>query len=365
MKSPASGLPASHTVFAVVLAGGQGTRLWPISRRARPKQFLKLCEGGGSLLQEAVRRAEAMTGSLAQVLVASMEEQAPLVRADLPDLPESNLILEPTGRSTAACLGLAARRVLDQDPQGLMAVFPADHIYREEAAWLDAMQTAVNLAEQSGRLVAVGIRPESPSSSYGYLQLGSPLPSPGPCPAYEIRSFLEKPKAQVAAQLVEQGDALWNTGTYAWQAEVFWKEVGKHMPALRLALDEISSHPERMAQVYAQLQPVSVDYGIMEKASGSLVVLGSHQRLDVGSLASLSELFPQDEMGNTVRGELAAKDSQGNLVYTDHGLVGLIGVEDLVVVRQGDIVLVCPRERAGEVRDLVAQLAERGLDWYR
>jgi mannose-1-phosphate guanylyltransferase len=348
--------------YAILLAGGQGTRLWPLSRRAHPKQFLAFKTGEPTLLQGAARRAVRVSGSLERVLVLVQEEHAGMAREQLPGLPAENLIVEPVGRSTAASIGLAAIILEKRLPGTLMVVLPSDHLFSDERPWLAALRAALAFVAGQERLVTLGITPQGPSSNYGYLHLGQALQGNQ---IYETQAFVEKPDPVQARAFYESGEYLWNTGTFIWQTSVFLAAVEQHMPGLFAGLQRIAADPGALAEVYPTFQDISVDYGIMEKAAGVTVVRGDFERIDVGNLSTLASLLERDAQGNAVEGLLLEKDSQDNVIYADEGLVGLIGVQDMIVVRKGDVVLVCPKERAREVKDLVAALAEKDLDKFR
>jgi mannose-1-phosphate guanylyltransferase len=352
-------------VFAVILAGGAGTRLWPLSRRAIPKQFLALGESAHTLLQGAFRRARMLVGTPDKVLVVGQKRHVALLKQQLPSLPPENIILEPTGRNTAACIGLAALTLQQHGHDGVMAILPADHLFEDEKPWLEAMQAAVSFAGRTDRLVALGIPPEEPSSSYGYLHLGEVLGRKTAPLVYEIRRFTEKPNRDLARKFYASGEYLWNTGTFAWRISVFLRSLEQHMPELYQGLLAIAENPERLEQIYSSFESASVDYGVMEKSSHLAAVQGSFHRIDVGSLPTLSKIWPRDSRGNALVGTLADVDSQNNIIYSDAGLVGLIGVQDMVVIRQGEVILVCPKERADEVKELVALLEKQGLDRYQ
>jgi mannose-1-phosphate guanylyltransferase len=365
----------SIPTYAVLMAGGRGTRLWPLSRAGRPKQFLALQPGGETLMQAAARRAARVSGSLDRVLVVAGAESAGLVREQLPGLPPENLLLEPQGKNTAPCLGLAAFYLGRRCPEAVMAVLPADHLFAAEEPWLAAVRTAVAHAGSTGDLVAIGIPPLSPSPSYGYLHLGETLrPGYGPGGEGTVRrvlEYIEKPPAAQAQAFLESGAYLWNTGAFAWRLPVFLEALRQHLPWLFAGLQALEAEragegfsAEKLERAYAGFESISVDYGVMERAGNVAAVQGDFKRIDVGGLAALAELYPADEQGNAGPGDRAARDSRGNLVYTDAGLVALLGVDDLVVVRQGDIVLVCPRARAGEVQALLETLVREGLERY-
>jgi mannose-1-phosphate guanylyltransferase len=252
-----------------------------------------------------------------------------------------------------------------RSPGALMAVLPSDHLFSDERPWLKALRAALAFASSNNRLVTLGIAPESPSSNYGYLHVGGELANLEGCRVYEVSSFIEKPNADLARRYYESQEYLWNTGTFVWQAGVFLAVVKQHMPALFAGLQRIAADADSLREIYPTFEDISVDFGIMEKAAGVAVVRGDFTRLDVGNLSTLVSLLESDPQGNAIQGLLVEKDSRDNIIYTDDGLVGLIGVENMIVIRKGDVVLVCPKERAREVKDLVAALNERDLTRFQ
>ena len=358
-------------VYVVILAGGQGTRLWPISLKARPKQFLDLAGGGRSLLQETVRRALELTGSIRQVLVLTQFAHASLVREQLPDLPQENLLIEPVGRNTAACLGLAAI-TLSQNlgdlaaSKAVMLTLPVDHMFRDEEPWFRAVRTAVMAAARTKSLVAIGLTPTYPATGFGYQHLGGKIELDLPLDVHAIRKFVEKPPKELAQTFLESGEYLWNTGTYAWNVAAFLAALAEHAPDLFSGLGSLGNpvDAELLAKVYPTFASVSVDHAVMEKAQNVLTVRADFERIDVGSLASLPEIWQPDAQGNVSLGEFLAENSQDNIVYNDNGLVALIGVKDLIVIRTGKTILVCPRDKAQEIKNVVAELTRRGLEEY-
>lgn len=353
-------------VFAVIMAGGQGRRLWPLSRLGRPKQFLALTRSGRTLLQETVRRAREVVGSISNVLVVTQAQHAALAQEQLPELPPENLVAEPESKNTAACLALAAFILKQRQPQAVMIVLPVDHLFADEQPWLKAIQEAIHFAASGDYLTTIGIPPQSPDPNYGYIRLGGRLNEPTDYPVFEARQFIEKPAREKAEALLRSGDVLWNTGTFAWQVPVFLEAVRRFQPQVYKSLDSMRGtlSGKALRQVYLNFPDISVDYAILEKADRVAAVRGSFQRLDVGSLNALLEIWPQDASGNISLGQVLSKESRGNIVYTDQGLVGLLGVEDLVVIRSGEIVLVCRRERAAEVKRLVDELPANGWGQY-
>lgn len=362
---------SENPVYAVILAGGQGTRLWPISRKAYPKQFLHLTGNGSSMLQETVRRALVLTGSIQQVLILTQAAHIRLVNEQVPDLPEENVLIEPVGRNTAACLGLAAvqlsQSIDSQQPgQAVMVSLPVDHLFLDEEPWFLAVRTAIAAATRTDDLVAIGVRPDFPSSAYGYQQLGNQADLGLTLPVHTLRKFIEKPSASMAKTFIESGEYLWNTGTYAWKVDTFLAALKVHAIDLYKGLNSLG-HPidrVKLAQVYPGFEDVSVDHAVMEKAANSLTVQAGFKRIDVGTLTSLAEILPKDEDGNACLGSVMIQDSQHNIAYVDEGLAVLVGVKDLIVVRAGNVVLVCPKDRAHEIKKIVAVLPKEGKEKF-
>ena len=352
-------------INVLILAGGQGVRLWPLSRKDYPKQFLSLASENRSLLQDTVRRALQITSDIQQVLVSTQAAYVDLVKQQLPHLPESNILLEPAPRNTAAAIGLAAMQVHQRQPQAVMLVLPADHLYRQEAAWLEAIQEATNLAAQSQYLVTIGIPPSEPSSKYGYLHIGSTLSSTSLRPSFHVIEYIEKPILEMAHNFIQSKEYLWNTGTFAWKVSVFLEAMQRAQPGIYTSLEQMTQDPSRLADIYPTIENISVDYAVMEKSSNVVVVEGAFDRIDVGSLVSLAQIWQTDTQENAVQGNLVQLDSHDNIVFCDDGLVNLLGVDDMVVIRHKDVLLVCPKQRTDEVKTLIQQLIDKGLGKYQ
>ncbi len=365
-------LPMSDKlVYVVILAGGQGTRLWPISRKARPKQFLDLTGNGRSLLQETVRRALELTGSIYQVLVLTQSDYASLVREQVPDLPEENLLIEPVGRNTAASLGLAAVTLSQKlgtagSSSAVMLTLPVDHMFKNEKPWFSAVRTAIEVAGQTNSLVAIGLQPTYPATGFGYQHLGGKIDMDLPLAVYAIQEFVEKPSKELAQTFLESGQYLWNTGTYAWKVDVFLAALEVNAPQLFSGLKSLGNPVDAalLEKAYPAFANISVDYAVMEKAENVLTVRANFERIDVGSLGSLPEIWQPDEHSNVCMGQVVVQDSLNNIVYSDHGLVTLLGVKDLIVIRAGEIILVCPKEKAQEIKNVAAELTRRGQEEY-
>jgi mannose-1-phosphate guanylyltransferase len=351
--------------FVLILAGGQGTRLWPLSRRNLPKQFLSFSHNDRSMLQETARRAVELTGSWENTLVVSLVDQAADVRQQLPDLPAANLLLEPVSRNTAASIGLGALTIHQRNPDGVMLVFPADHVYPDEKTWAETIAGAVDYAHDHNALVAIGITPTEPSSKYGYLQLGNTLEAKTKYPIYEVNQFIEKPEQKQAAVYIDNPRYVWNTGTYAWKITEFLRELKLHLPHSYDLLERIAQNPADMENLYPKLENISIDYSVMEKSQNLVAVKGIFKRIDIGNLATLAQILPEDENSNALFGQVLCNNSTNNIAYTDKGLIGLIGLENMIVIRHQDIVLVCPKSEVDRVKELLSSLDDQGLGQYK
>jgi mannose-1-phosphate guanylyltransferase len=356
--------PKQHPAFAVILGGGAGTRLWPASRRARPKQLLSL-GAPESLIAAAVRRGRAIVG-LENTLIVTAADQADAVRAAIPDLPAANVVVEPVPRNTAAAVGLGAvtaqRRA---GPDAVIAVLPADPYIGDEATFERLVR--LSIVEARDTIVTIGVMPTHAETGFGYIRLGARLPRSGADAVHDVGGFFEKPDRPTAERYVASGEYLWNSGMFFLTARRMLDEARRHLPALGALLDAAAAADDPEAVIaarYAAAPSISIDHGIMEKAGGLRVVPGSFGWNDVGSWAALPALRAPDDRGNVVIGGATLIDGDGNIVMADEGapFVGVLGVRDLVVVATKDAVLVIPKERAQDVRRIVEAAKQSGRD---
>ncbi len=346
--------------YAVIMAGGSGTRFWPLSRSSRPKQFLSLGPDDRSLLRATAERVwEVIPASRTWVVTA--ESQRVLVEKELPELDTRQILAEPVGRNTAPCIGWAASHILRQDENAIMAVLPSDHYISETEGYVDSLRRGLKAATH-GDYVTIGIRPTRAETGYGYIEVGNEL-DPG---VFRARRFVEKPNRQRAEQFVASDRFLWNSGMFFFLASRILEAIDQHLPGLGTELkhyDEAARAGDEASAVratYAQLPAVSIDHGIMEKVEAVSVVPGSFPWSDLGSWTSAWELAQQDEDENVVPQSGVCVDAHRNYVHAPSGkLVALVGVDDLVVVDSGDALLIVPRGRAQDVRDAVKKLRER------
>lgn len=357
-------------IFPVVMAGGSGTRFWPLSRKDRPKQFLPLA-GDEPMLAATVARLPPLA-RLDRTFVVCGPAHARLARRLLPGLPRENLLVEPCARNTAPCVGLAALHVARRDPRGVLVVLPADHHVARPAAFREALAAAAAVADQ-GSICTIGLKPTRPETGYGYLKLGPRLAVRGAgrrkLQPHKVARFVEKPDAPTAARYLADGAYLWNSGIFAFRADVILEEIERSLPALREQLDLIgaalgTSRAQRvLAKVFPDCPSISIDYGVMEKSDRIAVVPADFGWSDVGSFAALPEVRPMDARGNVAEGEAFVLDGRDDVVLARGGRpVAVVGLDGVVVVDAGDAVLVCHRDRAQDVRKAVDELKRRGRD---
>jgi mannose-1-phosphate guanylyltransferase len=366
-------------LFPVVMAGGSGTRFWPLSRASRPKQFLSLA-GDVPLLAATVARLPPLA-KLDRTYVSCGPVHARAVRRMLPGLPPENVLVEPCARNTAPCVGLAALHVSRRDPQGVLAMLPADHHIARPRQFRDTLAAAAAVAAE-GAIATIGVRPTRPETGYGYLKVGALLASNGqPARARapragratgdlrprKVERFVEKPDAPTAARYLADGGYLWNSGIFVFRADVILDEIRRAMPPLAEKLDAIgaalgTSRARRvLGDVFPECPSISIDYGVMEKSDRIAVVPADFGWSDVGSFAALSEVRGRDAQGNVSEGETLILDGRNNVVLAHPGRpLAVVGLDDVIAVDAGDAVLVCHRDRAQDVRKAVDELRRRG-----
>ena len=342
---------------ALILAGGSGTRFWPASRRARPKQLLAL-DGERSLLQETVDRLAPLVGP-SDVWVCTTEALAGAVRAQLPEVPAAQILAEPAGRNTAPAIGWALLQMPEAVRAGNVVVLPADHRIGDPAAQRATLAVAVAAVDRHDRVLTLGVVPRWAESGFGYLETGELLDAA--IGLRRVERFTEKPDPATARRFVATGRHLWNAGIFVFRGTTLLEALARFSPEVWRGLAALAGAPpaERRAR-YQALPAISIDYAVMEKLDGVATLPLDCGWNDLGSWAALAEVLPLDAMGNAARGACVAIDARDNLLVSEQGMIAVLGVEGLVVVRSGDAVLVLPRERAQEVRAIVDRLTADG-----
>ncbi len=349
------------TVYSVILAGGSGTRFWPLSRAARPKQFLPLASDS-PLIVDTIRRVSQIS-TLKQTYVSCGPTHAPMVRKLIKGLPTKNILVEPVARNTAPAIGLAAAHIAARDSGGVMQVLPADHAVRDANQFAACLSAAARLADR-GFLVTLGIRPSRPETGYGYIQLGEPIDSE----SARVKAFVEKPDGPTAERYLDTGEFLWNSGIFVFRADAILAAFVQHMPELARSLAKVAraigrpGYRSTVAREFRKLPSQSIDYGVMERADNIAVVPGDFGWSDLGSFASLSDVRPGDERGNVVSGQRTALVNCDNcVVFAGERPIALAGLSDMVVIDAGDVLLVVPKQESQQVRRVVETFRARGL----
>lgn len=368
-------------LWAVIMAGGSGTRFWPASRRHKPKQFLSLF-GKKTLLQEAVLRLQGLIPA-SRIFVVTQQENVGRVRRQVP-LPASQTIGEPLGRNTAPCAALAAQLILRKDPKAVLAILPSDHHIGNVPLYRRALKTAAGAAFETSLPITFGMKPTFPHTGYGYLEIAKTKRGQTPCKTnvtfdrsltpyipYIVKCFHEKPNLAKAKKFLKAGRFFWNSGIFIWRADALLKETQRLLPQLYQGLKQLKvpgtlrGRHHQLERFYRKAPNISIDYGLMEKMRGRiLAILADFEWSDLGGWQVFDQFWPKDREQNATFGKTLLVDSSGNIVKSDGRLVAMVGVHDHVVVETPDAVLVCPRHKTEAVRKIVEKLKEKNWKQY-
>lgn len=352
---------------AVIMAGGQGQRFWPLSTPERPKQFLDLQRSGRTLIQSTFDRVVRLAGSSENVLVATASRYVALVHEQLPDVPLHNVLVEPTSRDSAPAIALASLLIERRFGDVVAGFFSSDHLIDPAQGFGEVVGRAAAVAEAHGGLVTIGIRPTRPATGYGYVQLGEALDpgATGVDGAHKVARFVEKPTARLAESYVAGGKHLWNAGIFVWRVSAALAELDRHAPALMAPLRR-AVEQDNVEQVFPTLERISIDYALMERTDRAYVVPGHFEWDDIGDWVALERHMHHEDLGhgaNTVVGRHIGLDTSGNIVYTEdpEDVIVTLGVHDLVIVKRGNALLLVHKDRVQEIKTLLADERMGGL----
>ncbi len=349
--------------YAVILAGGRGERFWPLSTANQPKQLLSLV-GNRPLIAAAVDRLRGLIPR-DRVFIITLADLVAATHRAIPSFPRQNIIGEPVGRDTAAAITLGAACVKARDPRGVFCVLTADHVIGDLPVFRRTLKKAFQAAGAAHCLLTIGIRPTSPSTAFGYIETGPRLSRPGGVEVVCVRRFVEKPNPAAAARYLKTGRYFWNSGMFVWSVAAFEEALGRYRPPLRRLLQRLgpklggAAFAGWLKAEYEPLEKISVDYAILEKADNIVMAKGAFAWDDVGSWSAIEHHFAKDGAGNVILGRAEQLDASGNIVISRHGLVALLGVDDLVVVQTGNATLICPKQRAQDVKKMVELLRRK------
>ncbi len=348
--------------WAVVMAGGRGTRFWPESRTKTPKPFLKLL-GKRSILEETVRRLSPLFPP-SRILIVLQSDQVGEARRLLKRLPKENILGEPVGRNTAPCCLYAAAQIARRDPHAKFVFLPSDQFIRPQPLFLKTLRTAFKLADD--RPVLLGMQPDAPHTGYGYLEVHKKKKIRG-ISYFRVARFHEKPSLKKARQFLKRGNFLWNGGTFVWTSDAFKQAIRRHLPRLYSSFEKLAPkhlNHAKLAKIYRALPSISLDYGVMEKMKNVHCLLAPFEWKDLGGWLGLAEFWPKDGARNRFHGKTLFVKSRNNIVKSTKRLTALLGVEDFLVIDTPDALLVCPRNRTEEIRDLVRELERKKESKY-
>lgn len=357
-----SSSPFGHA-YAVIMAGGSGTRFWPLSRRKHPKQLQELF-GQGTMLEQTVERLNPLIPPERTYIYTSELIHGEVCKL-LPQIPREQVVAEPASRNTAPTLGVAAHEICRRDPQGIMVVLAADHVIEKRAEFHRVLRAGCDMAKADGRSVVIGLKPTRPETGFGYIRLGKQQGKIAGQDIYRVENFTEKPELKVARRYVASKRYLWNGGMFIWRASTLLKNFAVHQPLMADQLAKLAkaggpAAPKSFRRLFPQFDKVSIDYAIMEKISDIYAVAADIGWNDVGSWAVVYDLSKKDEQSNVRPEGSLCLDSSGNMIVAKRSFVVTVGVQNLVIVETDDAILVCPRERSQEVGKAVQALDKDG-----
>jgi len=357
-----------YDIYSLIMAGGSGTRFWPRSRDKRPKQFLAIF-GNETLIQSTINRFLPFTPKDNIYIISKQLQQEEISRQHL-TINNGNILYEPVGKNTLPCIGLASLFIQRKNPEGIIIISPSDQLIGDLPLFRDTIKTACNIAVDNDGIVTIGINPSFPATGYGYIRKANKVRSGTDIDAFKVKCFIEKPDIETAGKYYTSGEYLWNSGIFVFKCSVLLNAIAKFTPDLYDSLIEIDKYidtpfyNEQLAKLYCAIDGISIDYGIMEKAENIFVVKGNFQWNDLGGWEQVYELSEKDASGNATVGNVVLRDTENSYVYSQNGLIVLMGVKDMLVVQEGNATLVAKRNKSEDIKQLVKLLKSKDLHEY-
>ncbi|MCY9657475.1 mannose-1-phosphate guanylyltransferase [Paenibacillus chondroitinus] len=352
--------------FSVIMAGGGGTRFWPLSRQNKPKQLLNI-SGNDIMINDTILRYEKVISIENTIIVTNKSQASLLEDILLEEVPRRNILKEPLGKNTAACILYAALFLQKKYDDCVMIVLPSDHHITNVNSFKSVLEKASQLAEQEDNLVTIGIKPTFPSTGYGYINFNKSILNNG---AYEVKEFVEKPSFDKANQYLSSGEYLWNSGMFLWKTSKIIACFQRYLPRLYNNMMQIyadigtQNEEQAIAEIYPNLQNISIDYGILERSDDVIVIPGDFGWNDVGSWDALGGIFSPDDKGNIVKAKHIGLETKNSIIFGNDRLIATIGINNLIIAETRDAILVCPKDRAQDVKNIVDMLKEKGMSDY-
>lgn len=347
--------------IAVIMAGGRGERFWPKSRNNLPKQFLSLTDDGKTMIQHTVERVLPIV-EYEDIFVVTNGSYRQLVKEQIPDIPEENILCEPMAKNTAPAIGFVAAVISKKYGDAVMIILPSDHLIKSNEIFTDVISEAVEVAEQKENLVIIGITPSAPETGYGYINFVRDKEHRTYPGVYKVKKFVEKPSIDIAKEYVSSGKYLWNSGMFIWKASSILKNFEKHLPEMQQGLTDIkrayatTQFEDKLKAAFEQFESISIDYGIMEKAEDIFILPGSFGWDDVGSWLALERIKKTDALGNVILGDVISLDTKNSIVVGGKKLIATVGIEDLVIVDTEDALFICHKDETQNVKKVVETL---------
>lgn len=344
-------------LYALIMAGGVGSRFWPRSKEKTPKQLLSIF-GERTLIQQTVERLEGLIPHEKIFIITNKVQQDEIIK-QLPNIPKDNVLIEPFGRNTAACIGYASVMISEKAKDAVICVLPADHIIKNIDSYHKTLTSAAKFADESKGLVTIGIIPSRPETGYGYIQIDDAILKDN---IHKVLTFAEKPNYATAIRFLESGDFLWNSGMFIWRIDAILEEISKYMPELNDGLETIKKNlnsanfEETSRNIYGQLKNISIDYGIMEKSQKVYLIKGDFLWSDVGSWEEVYQLSKKNEDGNAIVGQVFTDITSDSYIYSPNKFTAVIGAENFIVINTDEALLICRRDKTQDVKKIIEHL---------